>query len=47
MWLRKISERGWMLTAVIGTMLMAQGCLKNDVVETYDLYGFLQKDFRH
>ena len=45
MGLRKISERGWMLAALLGTMLMAQGCLKNDVVETYDFYGFLQKDF--
>ena len=45
MWLRKISERGWMLAALLGTILMAQGCLKNDVEETYDFYGFLEKDF--
>ena len=45
MWLRKISERGWMLAALLGTMLMAQGCLKNDVEEPYDYYGMLQSDF--
>ena len=45
MGLRKISERGWMLAALLGTMLMAQGCLKNDVEETYDFYGIIEKDF--
>jgi len=37
--------KGWLLTVLLGSVLILQGCLKNDEEDTYDYYGNLQKDF--
>lgn len=38
-------KKGWLMAFLFGSALVLQGCLNNDMEDTYDYYGNLQKDF--
>lgn len=45
MWVQKVGKKGWLVMALAGAVMVLQSCMKNDVVETYDYYGYLESDF--
>lgn len=45
MWVQKVGKKGWLVMALAGAAMVLQSCMKNDVVETYDYYGYLESDF--
>ncbi len=45
MWLKKMSKKGWALPVVVGSVILLQGCLKDDE-DGYDGYTHLVEDIQ-